>query len=55
MSKVIWFVCSGVDIGYFWDTKALQVFEGSQAIRASVALNARRFRASLSHRTLAIS
>jgi hypothetical protein len=21
MSKVIWFVCSGVDIGYFWDTK----------------------------------
>jgi hypothetical protein len=21
MKKVIWFVCSGVDIGHFWDTK----------------------------------
>ena len=21
MPKVIWFVCSGIDIGHFWDTK----------------------------------
>jgi hypothetical protein len=26
MSKVIWFVCSGVDIGHFWDAKPCKSF-----------------------------
>ena len=26
MSKIIWFVCSGVDIGHFWDAKPCKSF-----------------------------
>jgi hypothetical protein len=55
MSKVIWFVCSGVDIGYFWDTKPCKSLREAKQYAQALPLMPEGFRASLSHRTLAIS